>query len=285
MEKFVGDTGHADTFTGITEGLTATDEQHIVVGVAGHRSLIRRFERRTEVLAEVHSEIRQVLHHYHIVLRSQFADSLQFLLAQTDPRRVVGIAIHDGADVALGKITLQFGTQFVTTIVVNIERLVFHAHHLQLHLLHGEARIDEEHGVFLAVGLTACQERGEGALHGTAHRHTALRRDIHADEGLHEARSLLFQSGITLNVGIGMGDALLQCLHLCLHTSLGSGQTGYSHFHLDELLAGSLLGLGCHLFHFTDGSLGKVGNAQFSDKLVNDLLVNRCFLHALSNYF
>ena len=46
MEQGIGDTGDTDTLTGIAEGLRATDEQHVVVSIAGYGSLIGSFKRR-----------------------------------------------------------------------------------------------------------------------------------------------------------------------------------------------------------------------------------------------
>ena len=99
MEQSIGDTGNTDTFTCITESLGTTDKQHIVICITGYGSLIRRLERCRKILTEVHGKISQILHHDGIVFRSELTNHLQFLLTQTDPRGVVGVGIHDGADV------------------------------------------------------------------------------------------------------------------------------------------------------------------------------------------
>ena len=153
MEQLVRDTGHTNTFTGIAECLGTTDQQHVVIRIACHGSLIRWFKRHTQVLAEIHGKVSQVLHHNHIILRSQLTNRLQFILIETDPRRVVGITIHDGADITLIQIRHQLVVQLLSTVVIHIEGLVLPAHHLQLHLLHRETRVDKQHRIFLLVSL------------------------------------------------------------------------------------------------------------------------------------
>ena len=153
VEQLVGDTSDTDTFSSIAEGLGAADEQHVVVGITGNSGLIRRLERCGEILAEVHGKVSEILHHDGIVLGGQFTDGLQFLLTQTDPRGVVGVGVDDGADVALLEVALEFVAEFLAAIVIDIEGLILHAHHLELHLLHRESWIDEEHGVLRLVAL------------------------------------------------------------------------------------------------------------------------------------
>ena len=153
MEQGIRDTRDTDTLTGIAESLRTADEQHIVVGIAGNGSLIRWLERCGEILTEVHREICEVFHHDDIVFRRQLTDHLQLLLTQTDPRRIIGVGIDDGTDVSLREITLELCSELVTTIVIDIEGLILHTHHLQLHLLYGEAGIDEEDGILLLVTL------------------------------------------------------------------------------------------------------------------------------------
>ena len=85
MEQRIGDADHANTLASIAECLRAADEQHIIIGIAGNGGLIRRLERLREILAEVHSEVSKVFHHDDIVLRSQLANGLKFLLTQTNP--------------------------------------------------------------------------------------------------------------------------------------------------------------------------------------------------------
>ena len=130
MEQGIGYTSHTDSLTGIAECLRAADKQHIVVCIAGDGSLIGWLERCGEILAEVHGEVCQIFHHDGIVFGSQRTDHLQLLLPQTDPRGVVWVGVDDGTDVPLRKIALQFRTEFVATIVIDIESLILHTHHL-----------------------------------------------------------------------------------------------------------------------------------------------------------
>ena len=264
MEELVADAGDTDTLTGIAEGLGAGDEKHIVVGIAGDGGLIRGLERCGEVLAEVHGEVSKVFHDDGIVLGGELTDGLQFLLTQTDPRGVVGVRVDDGADVTLLEVAIEFGAELVAAVVVDIEGLVLHAHDLELHLLHGEARVDEEHGVLRLVALRTGEERGEGALHGAADGDTALGGDVDADEGLHKLGGGFLEDGGSLDVGIRMGDAVLKGFDLCVDAYLGGGKSGDAHLHLDELYPTLLLGLGGDLFYFADRGLGKVLNAETS---------------------
>ena len=130
MEQHVGNTRHTDAFASIAESLTSADEQDIIIGISGNGYLVRRLKRRAQILAEIHGEICQILHHDHIVLGGQFAYYLQFFFTQADPRWIVGVAIDDGADVALFQIALQLSFQLVAAIVVYVKGLVFDAHHL-----------------------------------------------------------------------------------------------------------------------------------------------------------
>ena len=100
-EQSIADTYHTNALASIAECLAATDKQHIVVRVAGHRWLVGSLERCAQVLAEIHGKIGQVFHHDGVVFGGQFADSLQFVFIETNPRRVVGVAIYHGADIAL----------------------------------------------------------------------------------------------------------------------------------------------------------------------------------------
>ena len=79
-----------------------------------------------------------------------------------------------------------------------------------------------------------------------------------------------------------MGDAVLQRLDLCLHAHLGGRQSGNAHFHLDILHAALFLGGGSHLFHFANGSLGKVLNAHLGNQVVNGFFLNWGRFHCYS---
>ena len=153
MEQCIADANHTDTFAGIAECLRTTDKQHVVISISCHSGLIWCLERCRQVLTEVHCKVSKVFHHYYVVLCCKLTDNLQLLLTQTDPRWVVGVRINYGADVSLAQIALELGLQLVATIVVHVEGLELHAHHLQLHLLHRESWVDEQHGILLLVTL------------------------------------------------------------------------------------------------------------------------------------
>ena len=204
---------------------------------------------------------------------------LKFLLAQAYPRRIVGVGIDYCANVTLLQIALHLRPELVSTEGVDVERLVLHAHHLQLHLLHGEAGVDEENGVLLGVALRTGEERGEGALHGAAHRHTALRGYVDAYECLDESRGFLLEHRITLYVGIGMGNALPEGINLGVYANLGGRQPRNAHLHLNILHSALLLGVCRHLLHLADGGLGKVVDSKLLYQPVNDFFFYRCLFH------
>ena len=274
-EELVADAHHADTLTCIRESLRAADEQHVVVCIASYCWLIGRFERNAQVLAEVHREVGKVFHDDAVVLCCQLADSPQLALRKTNPRGVVGVGIDDGTDVAFCHVALELSTQLVATIVIDIEGFVLHALHLQLHLLHGKAWVDEQHRVLLPASLRTSEEGGKSALHGATYGHTALGSYIHADESLYEARGLPLQFGVSLNVRVGMGNAVLKCLYLRLDSYLSSRKSGNAHFHLDELYSTLLLGHCCHLLHLANGGLGKVLNAHLRNQSIDNRPGNR----------
>ena len=153
VEQLVADAHHADALASIAESLRAADEEHVVVGIVSHAGLIGRFEGHAQVLTEVHGEVGQVLHNHTVVFRGQRANDLQLLLSEAHPRGVVGVRIDDGADIAFRQIALQLRTEFLATEVIDIECLVLYALHLQLHLLHRETRVDEQHRILAFGGL------------------------------------------------------------------------------------------------------------------------------------
>ena len=265
MEKLITNASDSDALTCIAERLGTTDEQNIIVRVVSHRWLERWLERLTEILTEIHSEISQVFHHDGVVFRCQTSDGAQFLLAQTNPCGIVWIAIKDGANVSLGKIAFEFRTQFLTTEIIHIEGLIFHTLHLQLHLLNRETRVDEEHGVLVLVSLGTSEERSEGTLHTSTHRHTTFGLNIHVDECLHKTGRLFLQFGIALDVGITVGYSVLQGFYLCIHSHLSSRKSWNTHFHFDKLHTRLLFSHCRHLLHFTDGCFGKVLYAETVD--------------------
>ena len=76
MVKFIGDRCHADTLSGIAERFGTGYLHDIIIGITGYARLVRRLERTSEVLAEIHGKISQVLENNGIVFGCQFADDL-----------------------------------------------------------------------------------------------------------------------------------------------------------------------------------------------------------------
>src|SRR5574344_430264 len=268
MEQFITDTGHTDTFAGIAECFTATDEQNIIIRVSRHSRLVWWMIRFTQILTEVHGKISQVFHHDCIILGSQRSYRLQFLFIQTNPSRIIRVAIYDCTNIAVLQITLQLSPQLITPIVIYIKCLIFHALHLQLHFLYRETGINKEHSVLLRITLTAGKERGKSTLHTAAYRYTSLSLYIHADKRFHECRRSILQSRKPLNVRITMCNTILQSLDLGIHTYFGSRQTRYTHFHLDKFHAALLFSISSYGFHFTNSSLGKVLYAKIMDGII-----------------
>ena len=93
-------------------------------------------------------------------------------------------------DVAFAQDFFEFGTQFLTTVFIDVEMLHRDAKYLVLELVDGESGIDEEHGVFLRVGMAGNHERGKGSLHGTDSGHAVSGVDIEVKEVLDETRGL-----------------------------------------------------------------------------------------------
>ena len=111
-------------------------------------------------------------------------------------------------------------------------------------------------------------------MHTAADGYATLCCDINTDESLNEARGLLLQFGVTLNVWITVGNAVLQGFYLSIHANLGSWQSRYAHFHFDELHAALRFGECCHLFHLADGGFGKVLNTQFGNQPIYYLFLD-----------
>ena len=154
---------------------------------------------------------------------------------------------------------------------------------MQLHFLHGEARVDEQHGVFLRVGLRTSQKRRKSTLHRAYHRNAALGGNVDADKRLHEARSLLFQLGIALNVRILRSNAVLKRLDLRLYADFRRWQAWNTHFHLDILHARLLFSHRRHLFHLANRRFSEVLNAEFADEAINYLFFYRSRFHIITN--
>ena len=111
------------------------------------------FDMLFELAKEIHGEVGQVLKHDGAVLGCQCAYGLQFFFVEAHPRWVVGVAVDDGGDVAFFQVAFDFRPQLVATEVVYVETLILCSHDLALLFLHGKARVDEQDGIFLLVGL------------------------------------------------------------------------------------------------------------------------------------
>ncbi len=281
--ELITDTCHTDALTSVAECLRTADEQDVVVRVVGHRRLVGRMV-RTDVTTEVHGEIGQILHNDAIVSCSQFADSTQFLVRQANPRRIVGIGINNGADVAIAEVALQFRAKFLATEIVDIKRFIFRTLHLQLHFLYGKSWVNKENGVLFLVCLRTSEERGISALHRSADRHAPFRGNVHIDEGLDKFRSGLFQGGKALDVGITVGDSVLQRLDLCLDADVCGRESGDAHLHLYELNTTFLLSLGSHTLHLADGRFGEILDTMLTDCVVYQLLVDGGRLHLCASF-
>ena len=214
-------------------------------------------------------------------MRSQLSNGFQLALGEAHPRRVVRVGIDDCAHPSGCEVALHLRAKLLATIVVHVERLILHPQHLRLHLLHGEAGVDEQDGVFPSVGLRTGEERGKRPLHGAAHGDASVGIDVDVDEGFHEARRLSLQLGHTLDVGIGTGDAVLQGFHLSIDANLCGRQPGDAHLQLDKLYPTLLFSHGSHMLHLADGSLGKIVDAELCDKTVDEFSLNWCLLHSL----
>ena len=112
------------------------------------------------------------------------------MFVEAHPRRVVGVAIDDAADVFLLYYLLDLSYEVVATIAVDVETYMADADDVALGGLHREAGIDEEDGgLALLVGCEGMMpdgEGGEGALHGACCGYAAEGVDIHSDECLYK---------------------------------------------------------------------------------------------------
>ena len=79
--------------------------------------------------------------------------------------------------------------------------------------LHGEARLDEQHGI-LGYGMTYGCEGGKGSLHRARGGYAAERVDVNADESLDKLACSLLDAGYATIWGILRGGALGESLGL-----------------------------------------------------------------------
>ena len=126
----------------------------------------------SELFAEVHAHVGQILDDDRVVTGGQFADGLQLLLGQADPGRVVGVGVDDGCNVPRFQVTFQFRSEFLGTIFIDVERLTLDSQNLGLLALNGKSRVDEENCILFRIALRADLEEAESALHRTDGRKT-----------------------------------------------------------------------------------------------------------------
>ena len=140
MVKFIGDRCHADTLSGIAERLRAGYLHDIIIGITGYARLVRRLERTSEVLAEIHGKIGEVLYDDHVVFVGHLADDLQLLIGEAEPSRIVRVGIDDSRDIPFLEVTFQFLFQFVATEIIYIECFIFLSHHHKLLFLYRKSQ-------------------------------------------------------------------------------------------------------------------------------------------------
>ena len=190
MIELVAYATHSDALTSIREGLGTRHREHVVVGIACHCGLVRLLVGVGEVATEIHGKVGKVFQHDEIILCGELSYAFQFVLVEAYPRRVVGVAIHNTADVLLLHYLLNLVDEGVTTITVYIKSDMPNANHLTLGGLHGESGIDEEHSRFALLigseGMMPDGECGKCALHGACCGYAAEGVDIHSDECLYK---------------------------------------------------------------------------------------------------
>ena len=145
--KFVGDGGDADALSGVAKCLGAGDLQDVIIGIATDAGLVRRFERTTQIFAEVHREVGEVLDDDDVVFLSHFRQNLQLIFCQAEPRGVIRVGIDDRRDAPALEVAFQLVAELFAPEIIDIERIVAVAHDGDLLFLHGEARVDEENRV------------------------------------------------------------------------------------------------------------------------------------------
>ena len=278
----VGNAAHADALAGIAEGLAAAHQEHIVVGVTGHGGLIRRFKGGAEFLAEIHSKVGKIFEHDAIVLGSQRTDDAQLVFVEAHPTRIVRIAIDNGGNATALQVTFQLRAQALPSIFIHVEGLKAGTHHDALLLLHRKTGVDKQNGVFLQVGLHGSHKGGKSSLHASTYGHTAFGLQVHTHKGFQKARSLAFEFGRTVDVGIETGYTVGQGLALRFNAISRSRQTGHSHFHLHKLQARGFLGLLGDGHDFANRGTTEVFNTQLADGFVDKLARYGCWLHYLA---
>ena len=232
--EFVGDGCDGDALAGVAEYLRTGDHQDVVVRVPGHGGLVGRIERASQGFAEVHAKVGEVFDDDGVVSGSQLADRTQLILGEAYPRRIVGVRIDDGGDVALCEVAFQLWAQFFGAVFIDVERCAGDIEDLHLVALHGESGVDEEDRILPGRELRAEQESRETALHRPDCRDAALRCDPDVEERADETRSLLFEFGDAEHVGVLRRHARLQGPAFGFDPRLFGRKPRHAHFEVQE---------------------------------------------------
>ena len=279
MEQLVRNHHHAEPLTRVAERLGTGDKQQVVVRIVGHRSLIGRYARLGDVLAEVHAEVGEVFHHDDVVFVGEVADDFQFVFREANPRRVVRVGVEDARDIAFREVFFQFLTQLVAAVVVNVERFVRDLQHVVLLTVYGKARIDEQRRVLAGLGAADGQESREAALHGADGRQAGFGADRDIEEVLDETGDFRLQFGNTVNIGVDGCHAVAECLDFGLDTDLAGGKPRNPHFHADETGAGSGLDVVDEFLDLADGGASHIGQVVLGHDSVHEFFRNNRLSH------
>ena len=75
----------------------------------------------TDISAEIHAEISEVLEHDAVILCGETADDLEFGIGEIGPSGVVGVIIENTGDITFREYRLEFGFESLTAIAIDIE--------------------------------------------------------------------------------------------------------------------------------------------------------------------
>ncbi len=180
-------------------------------------------------------------------------------LGEVGPRRVVGITVYDGGNLAVGQGLFEASLKQFAPAVVYVDRALLQSEELHLVVLRGEAGVKEEDGVLPLYALSHEQEQGECALHGADSGHYAAAGDVYVEERLEKIAPGVFEWLDSGDVGIHVGHAVGQGLALGLDSGLGGWQAGVAHLEMDKLLAQRFLEVGGERHDLAYGRGGDVG--------------------------
>ena len=101
VEKLIGYASQGNALARITEYLRSGKHEDVIIGIARHGRHERRLVGTPVLMAEIHTEIRLVFHHHHVISGGKLADNLQFFFFQAYPCGIVRIGIDHGCNVSL----------------------------------------------------------------------------------------------------------------------------------------------------------------------------------------